>query len=68
MIEGQYRVSARDLHVAEEILAQSAPPVFRLHDAMCEPATHSRWATLIHERARLYGVTASDQTLSHRAH
>jgi len=55
-IEACYSVTARDLEMAEEILAQAAPPVFRLHDAMCEPATHRRWAEAIHERARLYGV------------
>lgn len=57
MIEANYAVSARDLQTAEEILTHAAPPVFRLHGAMCEPATHHRWATLIVQRARLYGIT-----------
>jgi citrate lyase beta subunit len=56
MIEAEYRVSAGDLHAAEKILADGAPPVFRLHDAMCEPATHHVWARSIVERASLYGV------------
>jgi citrate lyase beta subunit len=56
VIEAQYRVSARDLESAERILAAAAPPVFRLHEAMCEPATHHVWARQIVERARLYGV------------
>lgn len=56
VIEAQYRVSARDLHMAEQILAERTPPIFRLHETMCEPATHRAWAHLIHERARLYGV------------
>ena len=46
----------RPLEMAERILEGSAPAVFRLHDAMCEPATHRRWAEQLCERARLYGV------------
>jgi citrate lyase beta subunit len=56
LIEAQYRVSVGDLQAAERILAAAAPPVFRLHDAMCEPATHHVWAQLIVDRAKLYGV------------
>ncbi|MCI0377939.1 MAG: HpcH/HpaI aldolase/citrate lyase family protein [Gemmataceae bacterium] len=56
LIEEQYKVSARDLQMAEQILTRSAPPVFRVGDAMCEPATHRAWARLIDQRARLYGV------------
>ena len=55
-IEAEYRVSARDLQAAERILADSAPPIFRLHDAMCEPATHQVWARTTIERAAIYGV------------
>jgi citrate lyase beta subunit len=56
LIERQYRVEASELQMAERILEESAPAVFRLHGAMCEPATHRRWAELVRERARLYGV------------
>ena len=62
IIEANYAVSARDLQTAEEILAHAAPPVFRLHGAMCEPATHRRWATLIVERAKIYGVAGALKT------
>jgi len=61
IIEANYRVSARDLHMAEEILAHAALPVFRLHEAMCEPATHRPWAEMICARARLYGVVGSSR-------
>ncbi|MBI2808442.1 MAG: HpcH/HpaI aldolase/citrate lyase family protein [Planctomycetes bacterium] len=57
-IESAYRVNEKDLESAERILAEGAAPVFRLHDAMCEPATHRAWAMLLHERARLFGVRA----------
>lgn len=56
LIESQYRVRASDLQMAEQILRNSAPPVFRLHNAMCEPATHRPWAAVVRERARIYGV------------
>jgi citrate lyase beta subunit len=56
LIESAYRVKASELHMAERILDESAPAVFRFCEAMCEPATHRRWASLIRDRARLYGV------------
>jgi len=59
VIEANYAVAARHFAMAEEILAHAAPPVFRMNGAMCEPATHRRWASLIVERARLYGVVGS---------
>ncbi len=55
-IESRYRVSASDLLMADKLLAEHAPAVFRSHDAMCEVATHRTWASAIQERARLYGV------------
>jgi citrate lyase beta subunit len=56
-IEARYRVRADELHAADRILADGAAPVFRLHGAMCEPATHRAWAELVRERAAIYGVT-----------
>jgi citrate lyase beta subunit len=59
LIEEQFRVRPRELETARRILQEGAPAVFRLHDAMCEPATHRHWATLVCERARLYGVRSA---------
>ena len=56
MIEAEYRVSACDLQAAEKILADGAPSIFRLDDAMCEPATHHVWAQTTIERAAIYGI------------
>jgi citrate lyase beta subunit len=56
VIQAQYKVSRPEIQAADKILAGEAPPVFRWHNAMCEPATHRVWAQLIHERAKLYGV------------
>jgi citrate lyase beta subunit len=56
VIEEGYRVRAVDLRAAEQILSHSAPSVFRLDGAMCEPATHRAWAEMICQRAKIYGV------------
>jgi citrate lyase beta subunit len=56
VIEAEYRVHAPELDAARRILETDAPPVFRLHGAMCEPTTHRTWAELICTRAELYGV------------
>lgn len=56
LIHRQYRVKPSELQMAERILTETAPAVFRMHDAMCEPATHRLWAEQIRERAQLYGV------------
>jgi citrate lyase beta subunit len=66
VIEACYAVRAEELEAAERILDASAPAVFRLHGAMCEPATHRGWATAVRERARLYGVTAGPEPLRAR--
>jgi citrate lyase beta subunit len=55
-IERHYRVRTTDLQMAERILDETSPAVFRMCDAMCEPATHRRWAVQVLERARLYGL------------
>jgi citrate lyase beta subunit len=55
VIEEQYRVSIQDAEMAEAILDPSRPAVFRMHDAMCEPATHANWAEHILARAEIYG-------------
>lgn len=59
LIESQYRVAEIDWESATRILHTDAPAVFRHNDAMCEPATHSRWAGVICQRAEIYGVNRS---------
>ncbi|MFN4259081.1 MAG: HpcH/HpaI aldolase/citrate lyase family protein [Gemmataceae bacterium] len=56
LIESCYRVSVNELRMAERVLEECAPPVFRHEQAMCEPATHRGWAALLVERAKRYGV------------
>lgn len=68
VVEKQYRVSREELHMAEKILADAAPAVFRLHDAMCEPATHHTWARIVHERAKIYGVKSDGRRARQKIH
>lgn len=58
-IRDAFRVSPEDVRAAQAILS-SSKAVFRLDNAMCEPATHSRWAQTILERREIFGETASD--------
>ncbi|MCQ4319026.1 HpcH/HpaI aldolase/citrate lyase family protein [Stutzerimonas stutzeri] len=55
-IHGALRVSVDDLNSARRIVEDSAPAVFKFNDAMCEPATHYKWAQNILERAKWHGV------------
>jgi citrate lyase beta subunit len=61
-IEKAYRVAAKDFEMATLMLEQSAPAVFRMHDTMCEAATHRNWARSILDRARLYGIEGKPRT------
>ncbi|HQX53717.1 MAG TPA: HpcH/HpaI aldolase/citrate lyase family protein, partial [Planctomycetaceae bacterium] len=53
---GAYCVGEVDWESARKILHDDAPPVFRHDDAMCEPATHRRWAEVVRDRAQIFGV------------
>lgn len=55
-IQAAYAVPARELAEAETILADAPPAVFASGGAMCEPATHRRWATSTRARAALFGI------------
>jgi citrate lyase beta subunit len=56
LIESQYAVSTDDYEAASSILHPDAAAVFRVHQRMCEPATHAAWARLILERRRIFGL------------
>ncbi|RMQ43613.1 hypothetical protein ALQ04_03034 [Pseudomonas cichorii] len=56
IIQNALRVSLEDMNCARMILNSVAPAVFKYNDAMCEPATHYKWATRIMERAKWHGV------------
>ena len=55
IIEKALRVNAHDYADAMQIL-NTSQAVFKSQGAMCEPATHRRWALVIKERAQIYGI------------
>lgn len=63
VIHNELKVDATDLQSAEKILESSSPAVFKMNGAMCEPATHAKWAQSILERAKWHGVKGSDKFL-----
>jgi len=56
IIETAYGVASEDAQMAARLCAENAPAVFKMHDAMCEVATHQRWALDILHRQHCYGV------------
>lgn len=54
-IESRYGIHLHDEESALAILNPASPAVFKLHGAMCEPATHRQWAHQIQIRQALYG-------------
>ncbi|MCK3866118.1 HpcH/HpaI aldolase/citrate lyase family protein [Pseudomonas sp. B329] len=55
-IQDSFRVSLEDFNCANLMLSDVSPAVFKHNDAMCEPATHLKWATHILERAKWHGI------------
>jgi len=56
LIESAYAVDNEDYEMAHALCEQAAPAVFRMHDAMCEVATHQQWAQNILNRQDCYGL------------
>ena len=55
-IEKHYRVRQNDLAVARAILDKDSPAVFKMHDSMCEVATHRAWAERMIEQSQIFGA------------
>lgn len=55
-IESAYSVIAEDYEMAIKLVDKSAPAVFKMHESMCEVATHKRWAMDILNREHCYGL------------
>lgn len=62
LIEHHYRVNHNDLEVALKVIDKASPPVFRMHDSMCEVATHNIWANNLVERARIFGTHVGNES------
>ncbi|NMM26300.1 MAG: HpcH/HpaI aldolase/citrate lyase family protein [Glaciimonas sp.] len=56
LIERHYRVPRNDVEVALRIIDAASPAVFKMHDSMCEVATHRAWAHGVVEQARVFGI------------
>lgn len=67
LIESAYRVACADLDMAQAMLIPESPAVFRMHDTMCEGATHARWARMIMARAKIFGVAGGVASGRHAA-
>lgn len=56
MIEAAYAVDSEDYEMAVSLSDHAAPAVFKMHNAMCEIATHKQWAKHIMDRQLCYGI------------
>lgn len=55
-IEANYAVDREDYEMAQSLNEHEAPAVFKMHDAMCEVATHQQWSKSILHRQACFGV------------
>jgi citrate lyase beta subunit len=55
VIEAMFGVDQEDYEMALSLSHNSSPAVFRMHDAMCEVATHQQWGQDILNRWQYYG-------------
>lgn len=60
LIEQHYRVHHNDMEAALRIMDSVSPAVFKMHDSMCEVATHRSWAHGVVEQARVFGLHPGD--------
>ncbi len=65
IIEGHYSVAMDDFEMAESLLQQDVPAIFKMHDTMCEVATHRNWAENIRHRHQCYGLQETPQVNSY---
>jgi citrate lyase beta subunit len=54
-IEEHYKVKPQDLAAARAILDENSPAVFKMHDSMCEVATHRAWAERMVAQSHVFG-------------
>ena len=52
LIEHYFQVSDEDVALARLMVDGSSAGIFKMHGAMCEPATHRRWAQEVLARSR----------------
>ncbi|WP_305824966.1 HpcH/HpaI aldolase/citrate lyase family protein [Massilia brevitalea] len=59
-IEAHYKVKPQDLEAARAILDPNSPAVFKLHESMCEVATHRAWAERMVAQSHLFGSAPTE--------
>jgi citrate lyase beta subunit len=57
-------VPRSDVEAALRIMNPASPAVFKMHDSMCEVATHRAWARGVVEQARVFGIYYSGSETS----
>ena len=60
LIERHYRVQQSDVETAMRLMAPDSPAIFKLHDSMCEVATHRAWAYGVVAKAQFFGIRDTD--------
>jgi len=55
-IEKHYGVCEKDIEMALRIIDTDSPAVFKMHNSMCEVATHRSWALHVVAQARVFGT------------
>lgn len=68
LIEQHYRVHHNDMEAALRIMDHASPAVFKMHDSMCEIATHRAWAHGVVEQARVFGIRHADTDIDAHLH
>ena len=56
IIESAFAVKEEELKMAFRMLSDDAPALFKMNDTMCELATHRKWASMVVQRSKIYGV------------
>jgi citrate lyase beta subunit len=56
VIEAAYCVEPEEVEMALKLMDAASPAVFKMHNAMCEVATHKKWGNEIINRQLCYGI------------
>ncbi len=68
LIEQHYCVHRHDIEAALRIIDHASPAVFKMHNSMCEIATHRSWAQGVIEQARVFGIRQAEVTSHAHCH
>lgn len=60
-IEKHYHILASDYKMAQSIVKKDAQAVFKMFDAMCEPATHLNWALDLINKTSVFNIIEDEE-------